>query len=120
MLGIISVLLSIMSLIISSTVLSHVREQKVDYNKARKNLYSELSSLQQNIWDDDLLSNRIRDKLQTNLYKYAIRYWKISSPICLFHVHRCIHNLKKDDIHNYKKTICNDLNYIIARLTKKE
>lgn len=119
-LGIISFLFSLGSFIISGTILSSIKRQKSDYKKERKELHDSLCALRENIWRDGLTDIRIRDKLQTLLFGYRMRYWLLSSPLCHYHVHRCLKLLSDDRCELNSIYIRNHINYIIARLIKKE
>lgn len=119
-LGIVGFILSVISLIFSWSILSKVKRQKDQYKQERQSLFESLCAMRENIWNDKLTDIRIRDKLQTELHGYRMRYWMIVSPVCWYHLQRCIKLLSKDDFNKDSKTIRNDLNFLIARLTKKE
>lgn len=108
------------SLLISGLVLTHLKYQKTQYRKERKELFESLSALRENIWEDQLINTRICDKLQSELHAYRMKYWLLSSPLCHYHLTRCINLLTRDDFPNHLNIIRKHLNYIIARLTKKE
>lgn len=94
--------------------------QKRTYNKERDDLLSHLLALRQNIWDDGITSIKIQDQLQTEIYKYQIKYLLISSPRCIFHAFRCTCLLRKGLNRKNKAKIRQDINFLIARLSKKE
>lgn len=119
-LTIISFIFNIVSVIIGGFILKKFRYQKEDYKKQRKELYTNLEALRQSIWNDQLSTDRICDKLQTELYKFRVKYWLVSSIFCHYHLFRCIHLLKKDNFYSYRREICNHINYLLARLTMKE
>lgn len=117
---ILSVVSFIISLGIFRKIYAKTEMQKKTYNKERNELLSHLLALQQNIWDDGLVSIRIQDQLQTEIFKYQIKYLLISSPRCIFHAFRCTHLLKKGIVEANSAKIRQDINFLIARLSKKE
>ena len=119
-LGVISFFFSLVSLIFSWLILSRIKRQRSQFNKERMELYESLCALRVNIWSDQLTDARICDKLQTELLGYRMRYGLLLSPRCRFHLNRCINLLARADLNPESKIIRNDLNFLIARLTKKE
>lgn len=94
--------------------------QKETYKEERDKLFDHLRALQQNIWDDGLTSPNIQDTLQTKMFEYQMKYLFISSPRCIFHAFRCTHLLKVGINDSNTAKIRNDINFLIARLSKKE
>lgn len=116
-LGIISFFLS---LGIIRKIYAKVETQKEIYVNERNTLLMHLQAIQQNIWDDGLISEQIQDNLQTKVFEYQIKYFFISSPRCIFHAYRCTHLLKQGINASNTKKIRQDINFLIARLNKKE
>ncbi|MGN1158226.1 MAG: hypothetical protein ACI4TK_18805 [Agathobacter sp.] len=119
-LGILSFLLSIFVLIMSHSVFKYVNSQKQEYDDERTQLQSSLMALRNNIWKDNLTGIKTRSKLRTELYSYLQKYWKISSPLCLFHIFRSIRICRKDYNDTDKEKLCDSIDYLIARFNKKE
>ncbi len=94
--------------------------QKGTYIQERKDLLNNLHVLQQNIWDDGLTSEQLQDNLQTKMFEYQLKFLLISSPRCIFHAFRCTHLLKKGINKSNTTKIRQDINFLIARLSKKE
>ncbi len=117
-------ILSIVSFIISVGIFRKIyaktETQKKAYNREHNALLSQLLALQQNIWDDGLTSIKIQDTLQVALFEYQIKYLLISSPRCIFHAFRCTHLLKNGINDANRAKIRQDINFLIARLSKKE
>lgn len=120
-LGIMSFAISVISLNIIHKIFSKAERQKESYKNERTDLYIALSALRQNIWDDGLINIKVQDDLQTKIFEYQIKYLLISSPRCIFHAFRCTNLLKKDirDSKNLRK-LHDDINYLIARLSKED
>lgn len=116
-LGIISFLLS---LGIFRKIYTKAEIQKTTYAEERDALLAHLIALQQNIWNDGLTSAEIQDTLQTKMFEYQMKYLFISSPRCIFHAFRCTHLLKNGITNSNTYKIRNDINFLIARLSKKE
>ena len=116
-LGIVSFLLS---LGIFRKIYAKAETQKETYIKERDILLRHLRVLQQNIWDDGLTSDKIQDALQTKMFEYQMKYLFISSPRCIFHTFRCSHLLKDGITASNTRKIRNDINFLIARLSKEE
>ncbi len=108
------------SLGIFQRIYAKAEMQKATYIKERKELFSHLKALQQNIWDDGLNTPQLQDALQTKMFEYQIKYFFISSPRCIFHAFRCSYLLKKGINHLNAPKIREDINYLLARLSKKE
>lgn len=119
-LGIISFIFSTISLMLNVLIFSRLKQQKAVYTRNRKKLFEELSALRQNIWDDHIITDKTCDSLQTALSSMRQCFPMLLSPMCNYHIWRCTHLLKKDDFENNKMKIRADLNYLIARLSKKE
>lgn len=117
--GILGFIVSIVSLIVSYLIFSSIKLKK-NYNLERNELYSSLCALRESLWNDQCINNKTIDELQTLLYRYRMNYWKISSPVCQYHVLICIHLLSKNDFDKYNRSIQKHLNYIIARFSSKE
>lgn len=110
----------ILSLGIMRKITSKTEYQKGLYADERKQLMQNLNAIRQNVWDDGLISTAIQDDLQTKIFEYQMKYFFISSPRCLFHAYRCTYILGKGiDISNSSK-LRQDVNFLIARLSKKE
>lgn len=116
-LGIISFILS---LGIFHKIYAKAATQKEIYKEERNDLLASLLALRQNIWNDNLISIQIQDTLQTKVFEYQLKYLFISSPRCVFHAFRCTHLLKKGITESNTTKIRNDINFLIARLSKKE
>ena len=129
-LGIIGFAISLLSLNVVRKVYSNITVKKESYNQERLELIKHLSALQENIWSDNLTSIKIQDSLQTKVFEYQIKYFfisscmiirkLISSPRCIFHAFRCTYLLRKGINDVNTKKIRQDVNYLIARLSKKE
>nr|DAL37612.1 MAG TPA_asm: hypothetical protein [Caudoviricetes sp.] len=119
-LGIIGFAISLLSLNVVRKVYSNITVKKESYNQERLELIKHLSALQENIWSDNLTSIKIQDSLQTKVFEYQIKYFFISSPRCIFHAFRCTYLLRKGINDVNTKKIRQDVNYLIARLSKKE
>lgn len=94
--------------------------QKDSYIQERLDLLMALRAIQQNIWDDGLMSPEIQDSLQTKMFEYQMKYFLISSPRCIFHAFRCTLLLKDGINDSNTNKIRQDINFLIARLSKKE
>ena len=116
-LGVVSFLLS---LGIFRKIYTKAEIQKETYVEERDALLIHLKALQQNIWDDGLTSDKIQDTLQTKMFEYQMKYLFISSPRCIFHAFRCTHLLKNGITTSNTQKIRHDINFLIARLSKKE
>lgn len=117
-------LLGIGSFLLSCGILrkinSKTASQKEIYNAERAALLRNLQALQENIWNDGLISPKIQDTLQQKVFEYQIKYSLISSPRCHYHSWRCSFLLKKGINDTNTQKIRVHLNYLIARLSKKE
>lgn len=122
--GRISDILGIISFFISLGIVHKIYEkaetQKTTYKQERDELLKYLIALRQNIWDDGLTSTKIQDDLQTKMFEYQMKYLFISSPRCIFHAFRCTHLLKNGLSTSNTEKIRHDINFLIARLSKKE
>ena len=116
-LGVISFLLS---LGILRKIYKKAEIQKETYAEERNTLLIHLKALRQNIWDDGLTSDKIQDTLQSKMFEYQLKYLFISSPRCIFHTFRCTYLLKNGINESNTRKIRNDINFLIARLSKKE
>lgn len=94
--------------------------QKSLYRQERQNLLVNLQALQQNMWCDLLRSPQLQSDLQKWVFEYQIKYLLISSPRCAFHAFRCSFLLGKPSTPSRYCKISTDINFLIARLTKKE
>lgn len=123
-LGCIADILGILSFILSLNIFRKINQktesQKETYKAEREQLFISLSALQQNIWDDGLINAKIQDALQTKIFEYQVKYLFISTPRCIFHAFRCSHLLKSGITKSNEIKIRTDINYLIARLSKKE
>ena len=117
-------ILSVRSFIISLGIFRKIHAktivQKKTYNQERAKLLSQLIALRSNIWEDGLTSPKTQDSLQENIFGYQMKYLLISSPRCIFHAFRCIHLLKAGITESNTIKIRQDVNFLIARLSKKE
>lgn len=124
MLGYIADILSVVSFVISLGIFRKIyaktETQKKAYNKERNDLLSHLLALRQNIWNDGLTSIKIQDQLETEIFTYQIKYLLISSPRCVFHAFRCTYLLKYGINEANSAKVRQDINFLIARLSKKE
>ena len=110
----------LLSLGIFRKIYTKAEIQKETYTEERDALLIHLKALQQNIWDDGLTSDKIQDTLQTKMFEYQMKYLFISSPRCIFHAFRCTHLLKNGITTSNTQKIRHDINFLIARLSKKE
>ena len=94
--------------------------QKETYKVESGALLEHLIALQKNIWEDGLDTPKIQDSLQVKMYEYQMKYLLISSPRCIFHAFRCTHLLKNGITKSNTYRIRQDINFLIARLSKKE
>ena len=117
---ILSVISFLLSLGIFRRIYIKAETQKTTYAEERDTLLAHLIALQKNIWDDGLTSAEIQDTLQTKMFEYQMKYFFISSPRCIFHAFRCTHLLKNGIAPSNTAKIRNDINFLIARLSKKE
>lgn len=118
--GIISCLVSFVIFLMSRSLFKHATEQREDYNKERLIIQSDLISLRDNIWDDNLDNLEIRSKLRQALYSYRNRYWFIAFPFRLLHIQRSLHYIKGPIPHDKKEKLCNHIDYLIGNMDKKE
>lgn len=123
-LGHIADFLGILSFVLSFNIFRRINQktesQKETYKNESEQLLISLKALQQNIWDDGLINIKIQDTLQTTIFEYQIKYLFISTPRCIFHAFRCSHLLKFGITESNGIKIRTDINYLIARLSKKE
>lgn len=119
-LGIISFLLSAISLGLVRKIYTKAEMQKETYKKERNELLIHLRAIRENIWNDGLISPKIQDTLQTKVFEYQIKYLFISSPRCIFHAFRCTNLLRKGINDSNTQKIRQDISFLIARLSKKE
>ena len=117
---ILSVIIFIISLGIFRKIHAKTTMQKETYNQERTKLLSQLIALRLNIWEDGLTSPKTQDSLQENIFEYQLKYLFISSPRCIFHAFRCGHLLKAGITDSNTLKIRQDINFLIARLSKKE
>lgn len=118
--GILGFICSAISLILNACILSRIKSQKNAYSQRRKKLYEELSSLREIIWTDKIITPKTCDSLHTALSSMRQCFPLLLSPVCNYHIWHCIHLLKKNDFDNNQSEIRAHLNFLIARLTKKE
>ena len=119
-LGILSFVISVIVFIMSHSIFKYVKTQQKEYNDERLQLQTSLIAIRNNIWKDNLTNLKIRSKLRTELYTYLQKYWKISSPFCLFHIFRSLKLCKKDFNDSEKEKLCMSIDYLIARFNVKE
>ena len=101
--GILSFCMSIILFVLSHSLFKNATEQRQDYNRERLKIQSDLISLRDNIWEDNLDNLKIRSKLRQALYSYRNRYWFIAFPFRLFHIQRSLHFIKKPIAEKIKK-----------------
>lgn len=118
--GILSFCMSIVLFVLSHSLLKNATEQKVDYNNERLNIQSDLISLRDNIWEDNLDTLEIRSKLRQALYSYRNRYWFIAFPFRLYHIQISLHYIKQPIPNNKKEKLCNHIDYLIGNMDRKE
>ena len=118
--GILGFISFFLSIGILKKVYAKAESQRESYKNEREELLYALIALRQNIWDDGLFTLSIQDKLQSKIYEFQIKYSLISSIRCSFHLYRCLHLLKSEITESSKRKIRQDLNFLIARLNKKE
>lgn len=123
-LGRIADVLAILSFIISIGIFKKIYSrsimQKETYIEERTNLLNHLSALQQNIWIDGIVSTKLQDQLETKIFEYRIKYWMISSLLCHIHIHKALKILNKEINRQSNAELHHHVNYLIARLSKKE
>lgn len=119
--GILSFIMSILLFFLSHSLLRNATEKRKDYNIERLKIQSELMTLRDNIWEDNLDNLKIRSQLRQMLYSYRNRYWFIAFPFRLFHIQRSLYYVKGSSISETKKeTLCNHLDYLIGTMDRKE
>lgn len=118
--GILSFCMSIVLFVISHSLLKDATDQRLDYNNERLNIQSDLMSLRDNIWKDNLDNLKIRSQLRQALYSYRNRYWFIAFPFRLFHIQRSLHYIKKPIKPCNKEKLCAHIDYLIGNMDKKE
>lgn len=118
--GILSFFMSIILFILSHSLFKNATEQRMDYNDQRLKLQSDLISLRDNIWEDNLDTLKIRSELRQALYSYRNRYWFIAFPFRLFHIQRSLHYIKKPIQQCDKEKLCTHIDYLIGNMDKKE
>ena len=119
-LAVLSFFTSIIVFFMSHSIFKYVKMQRKEYDDERIQLQTSLIAIRNNIWKDNLTGIKIRSKLRTELYTYLLKYWKISSPICLFHIFRSLRICRKNFNTNQKERLCESIDYLIARFNKKE
>lgn len=118
--GILSFCMSIILFVLSHSLFKNATEQRKEYNSERLDIQSDLISLRDNIWEDNLDTLKIRSKLRQALYSYRNRYWFIAFPFRLFHIQRSLHYIKKPIPTHKKEILCNHIDYLIGNMDKKE
>ena len=120
-LGIASCFVSVFIFIMTRTILKNIDGQRKEYDSERFQLQTDLAALRMNIWDDQLLNIKIKSNIRTYLYTYKQKYIVLSSIVCRWHLNRAIRISKKAKINEInREKLCISLDYIIARLNKKE
>lgn len=117
---VLSFFMSIIVFFMSHSIFKYIKMQRKEYDDERIQLQTSLIAIRNNIWKDNLTGIKIRSKLRTEFYTYLLKYWKISSPICLFHIFRSLRICRKDFNNNQKEKLCESIDYLIARFNKKE
>lgn len=119
--GILSFIMSIVLFFISHSILKYSKQQRENYNKERFNIQSDLAALRDNILEDNLYTPQIRSRLRQAIYSYRIKYWFISFPFCLYHIQFSLFLIKKlPDDEKSRERLCEHLDYLIAKMDKKE
>lgn len=118
--GIISCFVSLIIFLLSHSLLKNSTEQRADYNKERFDIQSDLISLRDNIWEDNLDTIELRSKLRQALYSYRNKYWFIAFPFRLYHIQRSLHYIKAPIPSNKKELLCNHIDYLIGNMDKEE
>lgn len=119
-LTVISFFMSLIVFFMSHSIFKYVKMQRKEYDDERIQLQTSLVAIRNNIWKDNLTGIKIRSKLRTELYTYLLKYWKISSPICLIHIFRSLKICRKDFSNRQREKLCESIDYLIARFNKKE
>nr|QRW39690.1 hypothetical protein [bacterium] len=112
--------MSIILFVLSHSLFKNATEQRKEYNSERLDIQSDLISLRDNIWEDNLDTLKIRSKLRQALYSYRNRYWFIAFPFRLFHIQRSLHYIKKPIPAHKKEILCKHIDYLIGNMDKKE
>ena len=118
--GILSFILSALTFFVSRSLLKHSTEQRKEYNRELIAIKTDLISLRDNIWKDNLDNLQVRSKLRQTLYSYRNRYWFIAFPFRLYHIQRSLAYIKKPIPEHKKEILCNHLDYLIGNMDKKE
>lgn len=118
--GILSFIMTIILFILSHSLFKNMSEQRKDYNEKRIEIQTDLISLRDNIWCDDLDSIEIRSKLRQSLYSYRNRYWFIAFPFRLYHIQRSLTYIKGPIQNKHKESLCNHIDYLIGNMDKRE
>lgn len=118
--GILSFCMSIILFLLSRSIFKNATEHRLEYNEERLNIQSDLISLRDNIWKDNLDNMEIRSRLRQALYSYRNRYWFIAFPFRLYHIQRSLHYIKKPLQSSNKEKLCNHIDYLIGNMDKKE
>lgn len=119
-LGILSFLMSVVVFIMSHSIFKYIQSQRKEYNNERIQLQSSLKAIRKNILDDNLVDIKIRSKLREQFNTYLLKYWKISSPLCLYHIMRTLRMCRNDLTDVQRELVCESIDYLIARFNKKE
>lgn len=118
-LGIATFVASIGTFIMSRNLLKHYAQLKIDYNKERLNIQSDLMSLRNNILIDKFTNREFRSKLRETLYADRNKYWMLYFPFRLFKIQQCLFYIKGPTSSKHLEKLCNILDYLIATLNEK-
>lgn len=119
-LGIISVVISIISISIISRISDNLRKTKVDYMKNKNEILTTLLSLRESIYEDNLDNIKIRSGLREELNYYFQNYWKIIPFNGWCRILISIRYLNKGSIQKNKEKLCGHIDYLVAKLRKDE
>lgn len=117
--GILSFCISIVLFVLSHSLWKNSTEQRRDYNANRLEIQSDLMSLRDNIWRDQLDNMEIRSKLRQALYSYRNRYWFIAFPFRLFHIQQSLHFINGPIKEEDKEALCKHIDYLIGNMDKR-
>lgn len=118
--GIAGFIVTICLLIRSEALRKEIQMEKRAYQKSQKDIRLELIALRMNVWDDNILILQIVSKIRSNLYSCQINFKRLLSKEDKTHIKRTISMLRSGLTSISAYELCEELDYIIARLEKKE
>lgn len=118
-LGIATFVASIGTFIMSRNLLKHYTQLKIDYNKERLNIQSDLISLRNNILVDKLTNREFRSKLRETLYADRNKYGMLYFPFRLLKIQQCLFYIKGPISPKHLEKLCDILDYLIGTLNEK-